>query len=64
MQRNFLELLSSISLNKDLEAEIFIDYILAKYLNNENLFVSIKTAIPLLEESDLEDFLEIIKRNK
>lgn len=64
MQRNFLELLSSISLNKDLEAEIFIDYILAKYLNNENLFVNIKTAIPLLEESDLEDFLEIIKRNK
>lgn len=64
MQRNFLELLSAISLNKDLEAEIFIDYILAKYLNNENLFVSIKTAIPLLDESDLEDFLEIIKRNK
>ncbi len=64
MKRTFLQLISSINKNEDYEAERFVSYIMMKYLNNEDIFADVKTAIPLLDKPDLEDFLEILKRNK
>jgi hypothetical protein len=64
MKRNFLELLVAIDKNNDYEAAMFVDYIMKKYLGSDDIFSNISSAIPLIEDSDLKDLLEIIERNK
>ena len=64
MKRNFLELLVAIDKNNDYEAAMFVDYIMKKYLGSDDIFSNISSAIPLIEDSDLKDLLEIMERNK
>jgi hypothetical protein len=64
MKRSFLELLVAIDKNNDYEAAIFVDYIMKKYLGSDDIFSNISSAIPLIEDSDLKDLLDIIERNK
>ena len=35
-----------------------------KYLGSDDIFSNISSAIPLIEDSDLKDLLDIIERNK
>ncbi len=64
MKRSFLELLVAIDKNNDYEAAIFVDYIMKKYLGSDDIFSNISSAIPLIEDSDLKDLIDIIERNK
>jgi hypothetical protein len=64
MKRSFLELLVAIDKNNDYEAAMFVDYIMKKYLGSDDIFSNISSAIPLIEDSDLKDLLDIIERNK
>lgn len=57
MQDNFLQLIADAKLKGDLKREMFLEYILTKYLVDPNLMVPIIGVTPLLDKEDLEELL-------
>jgi len=60
MQSSFLQLIDKARSNHDLKKEHFLDYLMKKYLVDNNLFVTMVELAPLLDPLDLEELNEII----
>jgi|TARA_Y100000034_G_scaffold134500_1_gene203101 hypothetical protein len=54
MEGTFLDAMSRYSSTYDFKTIGFLEYILLKYFNNNNIFMPIKDAIPFLEKYDKE----------
>lgn len=60
MQDNFFELLAKVKLIGDPKKELFLEYLMKKYLVDENFFVPMLDVAPLLEPFDLEELRELL----
>jgi len=60
MQSSFLQLIDKARLNHDLKREQFLEYLMKKYLVDNNLFMTMVELAPLLDPLDLEELNEII----
>lgn len=60
MDSNFLQLINKARINHDLKREQFLEYLMKKYLVDNNLFVPMLELAPLLDPIDLEELKDIL----
>ena len=61
MERTFLDVLSHFRYQDDKPSIEFVRYVMLKYFDERRIFMSVKDAIPFLEENDREQFITIMK---
>jgi hypothetical protein len=59
MEENFLKLMDEARSKGDLKREMFLEYIISKYLVDPNLMVSILDVAPLLDKEDLKELKQL-----
>ncbi len=61
MERTFLDVLSHCRYRNDKPSLEFVRYVMLKYFDEKRIFMSVRDAIPYLEENDREHFMVIVK---
>jgi len=61
MDRTFLDVLSHFRYQNDKPSIEFVRYVMLKYFDEKRIFMSVKEAMPFLEENDREQFIVIMK---
>jgi|TARA_B100001094_G_C18195952_1_gene810989 hypothetical protein len=61
MNLTFIEMIAQCKDRSDKESIMFVEYIMLKYFNNNNLFMTMKEAIPFIDPMDLEILMPIIE---
>jgi len=61
MERTFLDVLSHFRCQNDKPSIEFVRYVMLKYFDEKRIFMSVKEAMPFLEEKDREQFITIMK---
>lgn len=61
MNLTFIEMIAQCKDRNDKESIMFVEYIMLKYFNNNNLFMTMKEAIPFIDSMDLEILMPIIE---
>ena len=59
MNFTFIEALAYCKRFNDEKSKNFLEYIMLKYFNNNNIFMKISDAAPILEAGDLEMLIPI-----
>lgn len=61
MNLTFIEMIAQCKERNDKESIMFVEYIMLKYFNRNNLFMTMKEAIPFIDSMDLEVLMPIIE---
>ena len=59
MNSTFIEVMSYCNKLNDEKSKKFLEYIMLKYFNDQNIFMKISEAAPFLEKGDLEVLIPI-----
>ena len=61
MERTFLDVLSHYKCRNDKSSIEFVRYVMLKYFDEKRIFMSVRDAIPFLEENDRKHFMTIVR---
>jgi hypothetical protein len=61
MNLTFIDVIAQCQKQQDIESKMFVEYILLKYFNNSNFFMTMREAIPFVDPKDRDTLLSIIE---